>query len=156
RQSTRLRSSAESEHRGLVIHLYQAYIAGGQAMQGKRPLMSMRLCGVLWFGLCAGGLPIRARAEDHASQITVEQAVRSALVQQPRLKTTRFEQVAAQARVARTRAEGLPQLGVSAQLNRATGNVVLGSLFAMPGVPNVSGPPRREAFDTGVWSSAAA
>src|SRR5258705_1742108 len=59
------------------------------------------------------------------------------------------------ARVSEARSAYLPRLDVSGQHNRATGNVVSGSLFSMPGIPQVNGPPTGRQFDSGVWGSAA-
>src|SRR4029078_12147168 len=52
------------------------------------------------------------------------------------------------------RAGLLPDASLVAQVNRATGNVVPGSLFSTRRLPGVSGPPRGRAFDSGVWGSA--
>lgn len=45
-------------------------------------------------------------------------------------------------------------MGLAGQVNRSTGNVIPGALFAMPGVPVVAGPPGASRSGPGVWQSA--
>jgi outer membrane protein TolC len=52
------------------------------------------------------------------------------------------------------RARYAPELDAVLQLNRATGNVIRGALYAMRGVPNISGPPTPSVLDSGAFGSA--
>jgi outer membrane protein TolC len=50
----------------------------------------------------------------------------------------------------------LPDVGVSAQLNRSTGNTVPGAFFPLQGFPPIAGAPQGRTFDDGVWQTGGA
>src|SRR5438128_2460410 len=85
--------------------------------------------------------------------LTLEQAVAHALEHHPRLLGSRAAREAAAARSDSARLERLPRGGVTAQLNRSTGNTAPGAFFATPGVPPVAGAPRGKSFDSGAWQT---
>jgi outer membrane protein TolC len=89
-----------------------------------------------------------------AGELTLPEAVSFALEHHPALRTRAATDAAAEARASIARAAALPDLSLVGQVNRATGNVVPGSLFAMRGLPSVSGPPRGRDFDEGAWGTA--
>jgi len=86
--------------------------------------------------------------------MSLNQAVDYALGHDPRLREVDAVRSIAEAKTDAARAGMLPDASLVAQVNRATGNVVPGSLFSMRGIPGVSGPPRGRTFDSGVWGSA--
>jgi outer membrane protein len=94
--------------------------------------------------------PSATRADGH---LTITEAIEFALAHHPSLKARAAIEAAAAARTEGARASELPDVAVVGQVNRATGNVVPGSLFAMRGLPGVSGPPRGRTFDGGVWGT---
>ena len=95
-----------------------------------------------------------AAAPGDMRTLSLADAVDFALAHDPRRGEVQAVRAVTQAKTDAARAGMLPDASLVAQLNRATGNVVPGSLFSMRGVPNVSGPPRGRAFDGGVWGSA--
>ncbi len=88
-------------------------------------------------------------------QMTLEEAVTFAVAHHPSLRGRAALERGADARAEAARADYLPDLELTLQLNRATGNVVPGSLFAMRGIPATSGPPKGRTFDEGVFGTAA-
>src|SRR4051812_4865892 len=94
----------------------------------------------------------RARAQA-SRKITLSQSVDHALSRHPSLAVSAMHEAVADARVGVAKSEGLPKANLVGQLNYATGNAVPGLLFAMPGIPNVSGPPTAARYD-GVFQSA--
>lgn len=85
--------------------------------------------------------------------LTLEAAIDFALAHHPALRVQRAGERAAEADVAAAEAGILPRVDLSGQLNRATGNVLPGSLFAMPNIPSVSGPAGTHDFDSGTFGS---
>jgi outer membrane protein TolC len=85
--------------------------------------------------------------------ITIEQAVAEALAHHPRIKTASNNEDAADSRVDEARTRELPQVGISAQINRSTGNTVPGAFFSAVGFPPIAGPTRGKDFDSGVWQT---
>lgn len=88
-----------------------------------------------------------------AEPITLDDAVERALEQHP---TLRRDDAALRRRdidVQTARTELLPEVDLSAELHRGTGNVVPGSQLPLAGVPTVAGPPAQYRFDGGVWGS---
>jgi len=119
----------------------------------------MRICAtLLGCGTCLAGTR-SATAQALGSQpvvtYTLERAIAVALEKHPRLAGARAEVAAADARTEQARATELPSLGVSAQINRSTGNTVPGTFFQTPGFPAISGAPRGRAFDSGAWQTGA-
>src|SRR5437667_135865 len=88
-------------------------------------------------------------------RLNVSDAIDFALGNHPSLRSRSAIEEGTAARVSEARSAYFPRLDVSGQENRATGNVVSGSLFSMPGIPQVMGPPTGRQFDSGVWGSAA-
>jgi outer membrane protein TolC len=83
----------------------------------------------------------------------IDQAVRFALEHHPALRGRAASEKVATARADVARAGELPDLSAVGQVNRATGNVVPGSLFGMRNLPAISGPPRGRTFDEGAWGT---
>src|SRR5512138_4014878 len=87
--------------------------------------------------------------------LTLPAAVAFALAHHPVLQIQGATADVRRAQVSYARAGYLPDLSISAELERGTGNVLRGSLFAMPNIPPVSGPPTGRGLDRGAWGSAA-
>ena len=90
-----------------------------------------------------------------AAPYTLERAVTDALANHPRLRASAAEERAAEARIDEARTARLPDVGVSAQLNRSTGNTVPGAFFATTGFAPVAGPLRGKSLEEGVWQTGA-
>jgi outer membrane protein TolC len=86
---------------------------------------------------------------------TIDQAIADALANHPQLRASVAEESAAEAQVDEAKTARLPDMGVSAQLNRSTGNTVPGAFFLMPGFVPISGPTRGKSLDEGVWQTGA-
>jgi outer membrane protein TolC len=98
--------------------------------------------------------PFRARADAPPGlRLTLEEAVAFALDNHPTLRAAQARERAADARVDEARAAELPDLGVTAELNRSSSNAVAGSFFPAPGFPLVSGAPKSRSLDAGVFQS---
>jgi outer membrane protein TolC len=87
--------------------------------------------------------------------MTLDQVVAKALANHPRIRAGEAEERAAEARTDTVRTRVLPALGVSAQINRSTGNTPPGAWFLTPGFPPISGAPRGKALDSGTWQTGA-
>jgi outer membrane protein TolC len=87
--------------------------------------------------------------------MTIEQVVAEALAKHPRIRSGEAEERVADARVDEMRASRLPGVGVSAQINRSTGNTPPGAWFATTGFPPIAGAPRGKALDSGTWQTGA-
>jgi outer membrane protein TolC len=94
-----------------------------------------------------------ARADPPPAPFTLEAAVAFALAHHPALRAAQATERIAAAQLELARTDLLPQLGVSAELNRATGNVVPGAFVQITGFPTLSGPLRDRTLDAGVWGS---
>jgi outer membrane protein TolC len=94
-----------------------------------------------------------AGASSEQKTFGLGEVVDYAVAHNPRVREVDAARSYAKGRTDVARAGLLPDLSLVGQVNRATGNVVPGSLFYMPGIPNVSGPPRGRSFDSGVWGS---
>lgn len=105
--------------------------------------------------IVGAGSPARAEPPGgpKSMRISLGEAVAMALERHPRLAAARAGVDAASAGVSAARAAELPEGGVSAQLNRSTGNSVPGMFFPTPGFSSISGSPRGRALDAGVWQS---
>jgi outer membrane protein len=84
---------------------------------------------------------------------SLDQVVAEALEHHPRLRATSAEEDEADARVDETRTGELPRAGVSAQLNRSTGNTPPGTFYPTTGFPPISGAPRGRTLDDGSWQT---
>ncbi len=103
--------------------------------------------------LCA--FPAHAVTGDApSSSLKIDEAVNFALGHNPALRTADALEESASAQTELARSSLLPRLDLTAQENRATGNVVPGALFSMPDIPTVSGPVSGKTLDRGLYSSA--
>ena len=102
--------------------------------------------------LAAFGAAKSAHAEPPKT-MTLEEAMLFALAQHPRLHMTHANEDAASARVDEARTGQLPDVGISAQVNRSTGNTVPGAFFPATGFVPIAGPTRGRSFDEGSWQS---
>lgn len=115
--------------------------------------MTIRLAVVAAGLLAAACFVADAAAQSPLRTYTIDQAVAEALAAHPRIAAARADEQVAIARVDDARTGQLPAAGVSAQLNRSTGNTVPGAFFPTPGFPPIAGAPRGKAFDEGVWQT---
>jgi outer membrane protein len=120
-------------------------IACGLALSAALSLVSA--------GAAAGDLP--AAPEAAARTYTLEQAVTEALANHPRIRASLAEESAAASRIDEAKTARLPDVGVSAQLNRSTGNTVPGAFFSTIGFAPIGGPTRTKSLDEGVWQTGA-
>jgi outer membrane protein len=88
------------------------------------------------------------------SLLSIEQAVDFALAHHPSLPGRGAIEDLRAAQTAQVRLAMLPRVDLSAQLVRATGNVVVGAVWSQPGMPAVTGPPMPAHFDGGAFASA--
>jgi outer membrane protein len=86
---------------------------------------------------------------------TLDQAVSEALATHPRLRAARADERAAEERVGEARLSDLPAAGVSAQINRSTGNTTPGLFFPTQGFPAIAGPVQSKSLNSGVWQTGA-
>ena len=95
------------------------------------------------------------RLEPPLLPYTLEQAVTEALANHPRIRASVAEENAAESRIDEAKTARLPDVGVSAQLNRSTGNTVPGAFFSTTGFAPIAGPTRGKTLDEGVWQTGA-
>jgi outer membrane protein TolC len=109
----------------------------------------------IWLGLACAllALPRAGRAQSDAHPYFLEDAVNDALANHPRIAASRADERAAEARVTEARTNLLPDAGLSAELNRSTGNTAPGAFFYAPGFVPVAGAPRGKTLDAGVWQT---
>lgn len=88
-----------------------------------------------------------------STPITLDQAVALALQHHPTVRSTRATEEEARARVDEARTTGLPGLGVSAEINRSTGNTPPGAFFPLTGFPPIAGAPQGKSFNGGYWQT---
>lgn len=120
----------------------------------------MRTCIVFALGACLL-LPRPAASANNLGEpppavMSLSEAVRYALAHEPTIRAQAALEERASDETDAARWRLIPRGDISAQENRATGNVVPGAEFAMPGLPQIAGPPTDRVFDSGVWGSAAA
>jgi outer membrane protein TolC len=96
-----------------------------------------------------------ARAQPAPRALTLDQAVAAALAKHPRVRSGEAEERVTEARADEVRTRRLPGLGVSAQINRSTGNTPPGAWFATTGFPPIAGAPRGKSLDGGTWQTGA-
>ena len=94
-----------------------------------------------------------AAPEPAAPCISLDDAISLALRQHPRLREAAALDDAARAQVAEAHANELPEGGLSAQLNRSTGNSVAGSYFPTVGFASISGSARGRGLAGDAWES---
>jgi outer membrane protein TolC len=102
----------------------------------------------------------RAEASDTpaaaSSRYTLEEAVAEALAHHPRIAASRADEAAAAARTEEAETGTLPHAGLSAELNRSTGNTPPGAFFYAPGFVPIAGAPRGKTLDEGAWQTGVA
>jgi outer membrane protein TolC len=98
----------------------------------------------------------QAIAQSQAHSYALDDAVSDALANHPRIAASRADERAAEARVNEARTHLLPSAGISAELNRSTGNTAPGAFFYAPGFVPIAGAPRGKTLDQGVWQTGAA
>lgn len=96
-----------------------------------------------------------ARA-DAPPRMSLDDAVATALAHHPRVRAARAVQDEARAQLDEARADQLPSAGLSAQLNRSTGNAVPGTFFPTVGIASISGSPRGRTPTGDTWQSGVA
>jgi outer membrane protein TolC len=84
---------------------------------------------------------------------TLDQVVSEALAKHPRLRAARADQRAGEARVDEAQLGDLPAAGVSAQVNRSTGNTAPGLFFPTQGFPAIAGPVQSKSLNDGTWQT---
>jgi outer membrane protein TolC len=114
----------------------------------------MRL-GVVLAAAVVSALSAEAAAQQPPAgrSMTIEQVVAEAVAKHPRIAASRADEDVALARVDEARTRELPGVGVSAQINRSTGNTAPGAFFPTQGFPPIAGAPRGKALDEGVWQT---
>ena len=99
---------------------------------------------------------IRAQAQPAPPvRMALDEAVARAIANHPRLHASRANERAADAHVDEARTRALPALGVSAEINRSTGNTPPGAFFPATGFVPISGAPRGRTIDDGAWQTGA-
>ncbi|HEX8795813.1 MAG TPA: TolC family protein [Polyangiaceae bacterium] len=109
-------------------------------------------------GCIAAAVLLATRADAQtaaASTMTLDQVVATALAKHPRIRSGQADERTSDARVDEARTSQLPELGISAQINRSTGNTPPGAWFNTTGFPPVAGAPRGKSLDEGVWQTGA-
>lgn len=102
----------------------------------------------------ASSTPVSAQ-EGRPRTYTLEQAVAEAIAAHPRVKAAEQDESTSAARVDEARAAQLPAFGVSAQVNRSTGNTVPGAFISQIGFVPIAGLAHGKSLDSGVWQSGA-
>jgi outer membrane protein len=118
----------------------------------RAAIASAVVCGVLG-GPATAGAQSAVEAPPGAQQYTLDEAVALALAHHPRLVGAVARQDAAAARVDEARSGYLPLVGLSAQLNRSTGNTVPGTFFPTTGFPAIAGPALGRTLGSGTWQT---
>jgi outer membrane protein TolC len=105
-------------------------------------------------GLLSWAGAAQAESPETTHRLGLREAAEHALERHGAAVVASGREAVAAARVEVVRAEASPRVGLAGQVNRSTGNVVPGALFAMPGVPPIAGPPGATRGGLGVWQSA--
>jgi multidrug efflux system outer membrane protein len=113
----------------------------------------MRLGVFVFVLLSSAFLAHAANADESVHRLSLRDVLVYALTHHPALTTTKRQEGTAEARVDVAHAEAIPRIGLAAQLNRSTGNVVPGATFGVLGVPTIAGPPGAERLGSGTWQS---
>jgi len=126
---------------------------------GKRRTRGPLCLGLLlWAGLTGGVVHAQAdsqaRADEPPRPLSIEQAVAFALSHHPSLQVRAAVESSRAAQTTQARLALLPRIDLGLQLARATGNVILGTILPLPGMPSVTGPPMPAQFDGGAFGSA--
>lgn len=106
-------------------------------------------------GVCAAALMMSsgARAETGSGPISLDAAVAFALAHHPKIRLAAAQVETTRARIDEAHTTELPGIGISAEINRSTGNTVPGTFFPLSGFPTISGSPRGRAFDGGTFQT---
>lgn len=99
------------------------------------------------------GAPALGAAAEPPLPLGLREAVEFALRHNPGLRASESVKARASAQVELARAGYLPEVDLSLQLERDTGNVLRGALFPMRNIPSVSGPPVSRTLDSGAFGS---
>src|SRR5882762_671694 len=86
-------------------------------------------------------------AQERVGPLTLDQAVGFAIAHHPALQAEAPAEEVRREQVSVARADYLPSVDLSLQINAGTGNVLRGSLYSMKGIPVVSGPPTGRSFN---------
>ncbi len=128
-------------------------------MNARRVRCSVARWGVVVAAVFAASRGHDAHAEEGDGEAsrsyTLERAVAEAIATHPRVKAADFDDAAAAARIDEAHQAELPALGVSAQINRSTGNTVPGAFFPQQGFVPIAGPTRGKGIDGGAWQTGA-
>ncbi|UJR86851.1 Hypothetical protein I5071_89520 [Sandaracinus amylolyticus] len=98
-------------------------------------------------------LAVAAPAAAQRRTLSLPEAVELAITAHPAARRAVASERAARAGVRIAESALWPRIDVSLALQRATGNVVPGTVLALPSIPGLSGPPQEVQFDEGVWGS---
>ena len=85
-------------------------------------------------------------AQERVGPLTLDQAVGFAIAHHPALQAEASAEEVRREQVSVARAGYLPSVDLALQINAGTGNVLRGALYAMKGIPVVSGPPTGRSF----------
>ena len=97
--------------------------------------------------------PARAAETPNRSAYTLDEVIALALAHHPLLHTQQANEMVASARVDEARTRELPKVGLSAELNRSTGNTIPGAFFPADGFPPIAGATRGKTFNGGYWQT---
>ena len=105
--------------------------------------------------LCASVVSFATPSAEAAPSrtLSIEEAIAHALAHHPRIRTSQAGEAAGDARVDEAEARKLPDVGVSLQVNRSTGNTVPGAFLPQTGFVPIAGAPRGRTFDGGEWQT---
>lgn len=112
-----------------------------------------RACSVALVAVAVGVTSGASAQTPPRVHVTLDEAVARALANHPRLRAARANERAADARVDEGHARELPALGVSAEINRSTGNTAPGAFFPVNGFVPIAGAPRGRTLDEGIWQT---
>lgn len=97
----------------------------------------------------------RSAGASEPRSLTIEQAVNEAIANHPRIRGGVADEAVSAARVTEAESNKLPDLGISAQLNRSSSNTVPGAFVPIQGFAPISGATRGKTLETGTWQSGA-
>lgn len=120
----------------------------------KLASIGLCVCGLFLVGEWAANATPALPSPSPVSLLSMQQAVDFALAHHPSLAAGGAIEDLRAAQTAQVRLAMLPRVDLSAQLVRATGNVVVGAVWPQPGMPAVTGPPMPARFDGGAFASA--
>ncbi|TMB27233.1 MAG: TolC family protein [Deltaproteobacteria bacterium] len=92
-------------------------------------------------------LATTVHAQERVGPLMLDQAVGFAIAHHPALQAEASAEEVRREQVSVARADYLPSVDLSLQVNAGTGNVLRGGLYSMKGIPVVSGPPTGRSFN---------